>query len=141
MMTPLVSLARRVETEESSRELDAEIAVAVYGGKIDWIVDGNVGESYPVRVYADTSGISASGELQASVPRFTSSLDAAVSLVPNDLYWKAGRGRIHHEEPLGGCIIYRAGNHTDEIACGEGANVPSAITAAALRVIEAKGKM
>ncbi len=88
-MTDLNALIERLSRATGpDRELDAAIAVAIKGGRIDWILDGITKETFPVRVYPDTTGVTARGELQAAVPRYTSSIDAAMTLVPEGWNWE-----------------------------------------------------
>lgn len=111
-MTPAEyeALALRVETEEPSRKLDAEI-----GRAIGW------------RQHPDVEGF-------AIAPRWTSSLDAAASLMPDgwevaDLY----QFRRAHEDTLRWrCGLYRD-LKTD--AQGTADTEPRARTAAAIRAI------
>lgn len=98
MSETLETLARRCEREQPSPALDRAIFAAV-GGMV--------------------------GEI---VPAFTTSLDAAVTLVPEDCWWEGAfsdhstTAEIHHHE------------HYDEIGRGAGAHTAAmALCAAALR--------
>lgn len=138
MTTPLESLARRVETEEPSRELDAEIAVASGQyvrerrdkDRLDWFYKVG-GARYERRSIYPAAPDGA--------PRYTSSLDSAVSLVPEGwshlMAWNAdGCVCDVHSRPLG--------DFTGIWPAHAKAPTPAqALTAAALRAIEAKGKM
>jgi hypothetical protein len=84
----LRGLASRVCKEEPNRDLDADIAVAVYGGEIVWKTANYTMEQFPVRRYASTMHIGGFG--REAVERYTESLDAAASLVPPEWQWTAG---------------------------------------------------
>ncbi|CUT12514.1 hypothetical protein BF49_3594 [Bradyrhizobium sp.] len=67
------------------------------------------------------------------VPPFTSSIDAAVALLPAALFWLIGRGRdTRPEEPLGGAIIFAPGAIDTIFAEAEAQTVALAMCAAAL---------
>ena len=83
--TPQELIAALEKSTGPDRELDCQIAVAVKGGRIIWVTDGNTGEKYPVRVYPGKQGGPAT-ELQASIPLYTASIDAAITLVPQGWY-------------------------------------------------------
>ncbi len=77
-------LSRLLDATDPDRELDTEIAVLVDGGEIIWKQATGTMESYPVRKYASTMHIGGFG--YAPVPRYTESLDAAMTLLP--IKWK-----------------------------------------------------
>jgi hypothetical protein len=93
----LFALAERCEREEPSRELDLAISAAVdYRGAFQPIYPG---ESYRWGAGGDEIDLlSKTGKRigvldpQQFVPRYTTSLDAAVTLVPagDDVFWRAG---------------------------------------------------
>lgn len=127
-----------------SRELDAAIGAACA------IVDDFDPESLigPIYYQGDDQGRIRiyAGKIDPSVRHhkftrnarlFTSSIDAALTLIPAGLYWMAGLGKCSEDEPLGACAIYRDGNVDTPIAQAEGATVPIAIGAAALKAREA----
>lgn len=68
------------------------------------------------------------------VPRYyTTSLDAAMSLVPKGLYWLVGAGKTRPDEPLFGAQILRG---QTVVAGGEtGASAAAALCASALRAL------
>lgn len=71
-------------------------------------------------------------------PRYTGSLDAAASLVPEDKGFVVGCGRVAGDEPLGGALITPSRTHpfsrdAEPIAVGEGETAELALCAAALR--------
>lgn len=85
----LLQLAERCEREEPSRSLDADIAVTQ-----GW-------KRFP--------GDNWTGPRAAiNVPCYTTSLDAAVTLVPPNTYWMIGKGKESADEPLYGAIIETA---------------------------------
>lgn len=109
-----------------SRELDADIFILVTpgvlsAGRIDR--DGGVVGWLPVNMPYQSA---------REVPRYTTSLDDAVTLVPDTLYWLAGYGRDSEQEPLGGCIISSSDNPDEPLAEGQAATVPLAVCIASL---------
>lgn len=66
-----------------------------------------------------------------SAPRYTGSLDAAVTLIPEGYFWLAGHGRDSPHEPLGGAQVIDPESDED-IGEGEASTVPLAICIAAL---------
>lgn len=81
-MTDLEKLAERVEREGPSRELDAEIAVSVLGMERE----GNLFESAD-RTYVLERDYYALDGGPRELPAYTSSLDAAMTLVPEGCLW------------------------------------------------------
>lgn len=89
----LLALADRAEwAEGADRELDAEIAVAVYGGEIVWKTANYIMDPYPARRYPSAAHVG--GYCNGHIPAFTTSLDAALSLVPEGWGWQMRRS--HH---------------------------------------------
>lgn len=72
-----------------SRELDAEIAVVVNGGEIVWKQTRYTMEQHPARRYASAQHIGGYGF--DHVPEYTASLDAALTLVPDEYDWVIGK--------------------------------------------------
>jgi hypothetical protein len=72
------------------------------------------------------------------LPCPTQSIDAALTLLPEGLYWAAGYGRCREAEPLGGVAIYRPGDTTNAIAEAEGSTVAIAVCIAALKARDAE---
>lgn len=75
-----------------SRELDAEIALA-HGWKQER--DTFIGDCWK----------SPQGRYQPGPPRYTESIDAALTLVPKGLFWLIGYGKTRPDEPLYGAQI------------------------------------
>jgi len=87
----LSSLIERLEKAEGpDRELDADIAAAVLGGEIQWQT-AMTGDALPVRKYPSKDHIRGFG--REPVQRYTSSIDAALTLVPEGFKWKTGYSR------------------------------------------------
>lgn len=85
-------LARVVDDTEPDRELDAEIAVALFGGEIVWKTANWTMDSHPARRIASTAHVG--GFANTFVPAYTASLDAAMTLIPPGWYYVMGqRGR------------------------------------------------
>lgn len=75
--------------------------------------------------------------VDAGPPKYTHSIDDAVSLVPPGVFWVASFGKVRNNEPLGGCQIYQGGDISDvgdPISEGEGHSVPIAICIASLKI-------
>ena len=129
-MTPtretLLALADRVEALTGpDREVDFLIWAATSGvAEISWPTEGHPmtpGKGGRVEGYGPDGEWNLYGFIdpQSSernwqpyggedrYPRFTRSLDAAMTLVPEGRGWLAGYGRIRPDEPLGGAMITR----------------------------------
>jgi hypothetical protein len=125
----LLALAERVECASGpDRELDAEIAAACYGGEIVWKTANHTMEQYPARRHASTMHVG--GFCNAYVPTYTSSIDAAASLVPEGCEVKL----VFHTNPA---FHARAAVHRHvldgSVPSHRGATPAIALTAAALR--------
>ena len=83
-MTPDDRLSGLVERLEKSsgpdRELDCEIASFIHGGEVVWKQANYTMETYPARKYRSEDHIGGFGF--APVESFTSSIDAAMALLP-----------------------------------------------------------
>jgi len=94
----LLALAERCEqAAEPDRELDAEIAVALFGGEIIWKTANWTMDQYPTRRFKNSDYIG--GYQSSGILTYTESIDAAVTLVPEGCGWmvmknvaKVGRG-------------------------------------------------
>lgn len=134
----LLALADRCEREESSRELDEAIARA-----LNWRVMQERGAPR-YWIHPDTplhAGILDPGYHLAFPPRFTTSLDAAVTLVPEETFWTMGKGKESDDEPMFGAIIETTGPSyaREEIGTGESRHgLAPALCAAALRARAAR---
>lgn len=67
-------------------------------------------------------------------PAYTASLDAAMTLVPEGIYWMAAYGKRTPQEPIGACALYRPGVDAPFIEV-EANSVALALTAACLRAL------
>lgn len=74
-------ISRLEEAKGPDRELDAEIALAVLSGEIEWRQAQYTGESYPVRKYESRDHVLGFG--RDPVESYTASVDAALTLVPS----------------------------------------------------------
>lgn len=99
-------IARLEAAEEPSRELDTEIWLACVPGttRNQW--------SYTHVATGRLCDINETRELQPDgcrrlviVPNYTASIDAALTLVPDGMWWLIGAGRIRQKEPLYGAQI------------------------------------
>lgn len=81
------------------------------------------------------------------VPRYTASLDAAATLVPEGCGWIAGWGQTRIDEPMGGACISRNGRFIGpsanyDVIAGADAPTPAlALVVAALRAIAASSEV
>lgn len=78
-------LARVLEGTGPDRELDGEIAVALFGGKIIWKTARYTMDAYPARRVQNSDYVG--GYQNAGVLAYTESLDAAITLVPPGAAW------------------------------------------------------
>jgi hypothetical protein len=84
--TTLLALAERCEQAAGpDRELDAEIAVGLFGGEIIWKTANYTMDQYPVRRFQNSDYIG--GYQNSGILAYTESLDAAVTLVPEGCGW------------------------------------------------------
>ena len=125
-------LAARIERAEGpDRALDAEIAVAVYGGEIVWKMTNYTMESYPARRYASAQHVGGYGN--DHVPEYTASIDAAMQLVPSG--WKLRQ--MHFNAPCADDrkwhLNLRGGKEGGDRFVGRGSTPALALSAAALR--------
>ena len=118
--TTLLALAERCEQAAGpDRELDCHIHALIEGRNIRperWIET--------VRLH------------DHAVPRYTASLDAAVTLVPEGYYWQAANGKRRHSEPQACADLFVAHgpNRGDMSFTADAATAALALCAAALRV-------
>ena len=81
-------LARVLEGTGPDRELDAEIAVALFGGEIIWKTANYTMDAYPARRIQNSDYVG--GYQNAGVLAYTESLDAALTLVPEGWHAEIG---------------------------------------------------
>jgi hypothetical protein len=126
----LLALAERCETEEPSRKLDAEIAVACRIGSDKVDKDHWSYRNFPVWIVRDDGQIEAG--LRWKSPRFTTSLDAAVTLVP--VGWLVD---VTQTAPERWIVALLRSDDTDESGIAEATakTEPMARVAAALRAL------
>lgn len=117
-MTDLLSLISKLEAATGpSRELDCEIALAVGWGSED--------QRAELRKYTDhASRIFVAREI--GVPRYTGSLDAALTLVPDGRPWSIGT--ILHGGGYVSCLDRQA-------KTSKGATAPLALVIASLKAL------
>lgn len=84
-------LARVLAGTGPDRELDGEIAVALFGGEIIWKTARYTMDAYPVRQIQNSAYVG--GYQNAGVLAYTESLDAALTLVPEDRDWHVQSNR------------------------------------------------
>jgi len=138
-------IARLEKAEGPSPHLDAEIALAIlYPG---WVRHPHVGNECPDWVqremWPSVEKFLAWRDHNEPVERaiaanYTASIDAALTLVPDGMWWLIGAGRIRQKEPLYGAQILRHDPDppytSDVIAEGEhDAGAAVALCIAALR--------
>lgn len=106
-------IARLESATEGSRELDAEIACALHILPPDapgWLQRWSgpfVPISYPESDPGQIAAINSKGGTSVNwAPLcFTESLDAAVSLIPDHLWWCIAKGKTRPDEPMYGAQI------------------------------------
>lgn len=96
-------IARLEAATEGDRELDADIAAAVLPGEIVWKQTRFTGDMLPVRRFPTAASLS--GWASEPVEHYTTSIDAALTLVPEGMDWSAVRRTRH---PYCGQFPYEA---------------------------------
>ena len=82
-MVDMAALASIVEAlQDTDREVDAEIAIAVDGGEIVWLQANGTMDMYPARQYVSAMHVRGFG--RAPIPAYTASIDAAMALLPEN---------------------------------------------------------
>lgn len=121
-MTDLTALIHKLEqAKEGSRELDEAIAEAV-GYTLAPTATG-------VNTYCEPDD----GDYIGTAPRFTRSLDAAMTLV-GGFYWIIGMGKTKPKEPMYAAEIFAVNPHKELLAEAEhNASAPLALCLASLR--------
>lgn len=119
-----------------SRELDAEIWRAVKQSMHDRVYwTAAMGKPTPLppwpEILASGLGIAAT---RTHAPRYTESLDAAMTLVPDGLYWLVGKGRSRPNEPL-----YDAQVFDEKRMCKEEQSETNAALALCAAALKARG--
>lgn len=66
------------------------------------------------------------------VPRYTSSMDAAVKLIPDGMFWIAGYGRTRPDEPLAGAAVCKPDDQINPVGEAEGDHLAICLCIAAL---------
>ncbi len=133
-------LIERVESgEEPDRELDGDIAVAVYGGEVVWLTANYTMEQYPARRHP--SRMHVGGFANSHVPHFTGSVDAVLSLMEQKLpgwCWEAKHAIGCH------AIVWQVCKDYDDEGCKtigfHMSSSPRALLAACLRAIQAQAR-
>lgn len=75
------------------------------------------------------------------LPKFTSSVDAALTLVPDGTFWLLGAGRSRPGEPLYGCVISRPVGEPEQLeehALGTGEHDASLALAICIAAFKAR---
>jgi len=137
-MTDLIALAERVEKlEGGDREVDAMIAWTLHWRWDGWDEDDLKIEDRPLE-YVIERIKRGHNSIWINIPRYTASLDAAMTLVPKGHvftvsdWWMEGDGRAAHFADCGDGGKLRDADDT-EIHQAWAKSNPLALTAAALR--------
>lgn len=128
-MTDLLALADRVERGQPSRELDALVDAAVKYQSPEWRIV-TTGDSGTYRAFKGEDAFI----IDECRERYTSSLDAAVTLVPDGYSWEVRRSG--YGDPAQACVWNprRAPGKGNDIRVTHGDGcAPAALTAACLR--------
>lgn len=133
MQTDLTALIERVESGgDLDRELDGDIAVAIYGGEIVWKTANYTMEQHPARRHPSRSHVG--GFANAHVPHLTSSLDAALCLVGEKLPGWRWSVELGHPCEYEGSLF--ASPSARPMRTGKASSPARALLAAALRAIQ-----
>lgn len=118
---------RLTNAKKHDRDLDCEIYVLI-GGK----------RPKKDRPLYWTSPDGSTKHYESMIPRFTSSYDAARTLIPSGLFWSVSEGKTRPDEPLGGAQIRTPNDALDIVAEAEH---PSAIIALCIAGLRARAAM
>lgn len=116
---------------DASRELDADI----------WLRCTQDGSEFTQMYRRNPALVIAGDRMAEGLPNFTSSVDAALILVPANKWWVIGRGRLQIAEKLYGAFVYAeeqfdgAGDPILEGFGESAATAAAAMCIAALRAI------
>jgi len=130
----LLALAEAVEKLTGpERETDARIAHAIKWRWDDWVEGDLCIESYSVEAVIDRVQKNSHNSIWLYLPRFTASLDAAMTLVIKDRDWMVDNfDGPASERRHSATVFHERGKPYDEYS-GHGANPALALCAAALR--------
>lgn len=136
MTNRLSELAKRVEELSGpDREVDAEICIAISryaSARAAFLHDGDIPSSaHNSRVVVLRNTI-ANHFSTITPPPYTASIDAAMTLIPKNLFWSIAYGQMTEAEPLGACVIRTRGT-LKVVAEAEAATVEIATVIAALK--------
>ena len=122
-------LVERIEGASGpDRELDCDIALAVDGGEIIWLSANGTMDQYPARKYESSMHVGGFGK--APVPCYSSSMDAAISIVPKGRMWRCDFWPARHaDKQIGSAFVAIDG----ETCHGDARTSALALCAAALR--------
>jgi hypothetical protein len=122
----LLALAERCEQAAGpDRGLDAEIAVALFGGEIIWKAARYTMDLYPARRFQNSDYIG--GYQNSGILTYTESLDAAVTLVLEGWTWARFHGGVVE------CMTLNGPGNSILFERGKGISTALALCAAALR--------
>lgn len=121
---------------EGTRDLDLEVLNAL-GHKHTWYWRDRREEI----ITCDRYGLDAIGNPVCSLEKFTTSIDDALSIIPDEFYWLLGKGKTsgsttslcEDDPPYGVQILQTDGRADDVIAEAKSVSAPIAICIAALR--------
>jgi hypothetical protein len=110
-----------------SRHIDADIAVSVDAAY--YAVSDSPGNHQNGHVVEVKDG----KQFRMTIaPYYTASLDAAVKLIPDGLFWLAGMGRTRPGEPLAGASVVLPNDTINPLGQAEGDHLAICICIAAL---------
>jgi hypothetical protein len=102
-------------SDDAMRDLIAQMEAATGpDGDIDRLISHHV--VYPS---SPPSYLALSLRDRWTVPAYTASIDAALTLVPDGLGRMSGKGRTRDDEPLYGCILYADEGKGEAVAQAE----------------------
>lgn len=128
-MTRAELIAKLEAATEGSRELDAEVALAL-GSKIEWSQD-DVGQSFPVEIWGDQR----KGE-KGPCPCFTTSIDAARTMVSVGMVWNINQA-MHTGDPWFFCGVKKWLTDLPHLVSEADSHHPSASLALCIAALKA----
>jgi len=136
-------IAQLVAATEGSRKLDVKIKIALDDPRVMTNPGDHRGHgvewSLASSVFTEEWEDWEAAAMQIGAPHYTTSLDAARTMLPKDVWFQMGAEKTREDEPLYGAVIYRP--HLDApmpIAVGEHpTSLPLALCIAGLILEEA----
>jgi len=133
-MTNLIT--RLQTTPTGTRELDAEIAEAVLGGEVIWQQANYTMEMYPVRKYPSTMHVD--GYSREPVLHYTTTIDAALTLIPEGWSWKLVYEPEYTAQGPRYCVVLRNAPKLEHVAPSVVCSAPTPALALITGILKAR---